>query len=207
MGTTPTYSWPYPESTGLVKDGWEDIKDLATAIDTTASASFGGSFVKISSTTVGSAVSSVSVDSCFSSTYKNYRIIYNLPSFSVAGNFNLRMRVSGSDNSSSNYKYSALNSNSTSPWWDGTVSSSATQLVFHRYTRTDGIDGYIDIFNPFATAYTSLIANGVNPNFNYSDGSTTVGSLTVNTSYTGFTFFPTSGTMTGGTIKVYGFKD
>ena len=34
MGNTPNNNFPYPEATGLVKDGWEDIKDLADSIDT-----------------------------------------------------------------------------------------------------------------------------------------------------------------------------
>jgi hypothetical protein len=34
MGTT-TNNWPTPVQTDLVKDGWEAIKDLGDAIDTT----------------------------------------------------------------------------------------------------------------------------------------------------------------------------
>ena len=40
MGTTPTYSWPYPESTDFVADGATAIENLADAVDTTA-ATFG----------------------------------------------------------------------------------------------------------------------------------------------------------------------
>jgi len=35
MGTTPTYSWPYPESSDYVADGATAIENLADAIDTT----------------------------------------------------------------------------------------------------------------------------------------------------------------------------
>lgn len=36
MGTTPNYSWPYPESSDYVADGATAIENLADAIDTTA---------------------------------------------------------------------------------------------------------------------------------------------------------------------------
>jgi len=35
MGTTPTYSWPYPESSDYVADGATAIENLADAADTT----------------------------------------------------------------------------------------------------------------------------------------------------------------------------
>lgn len=35
MGTTPTYSWPYPEPTDPVADGAQNIEDLALAIEST----------------------------------------------------------------------------------------------------------------------------------------------------------------------------
>ena len=37
MGTTPTYSWPYPESSAYVADGATAMENLADAIDTTVS--------------------------------------------------------------------------------------------------------------------------------------------------------------------------
>jgi hypothetical protein len=38
MAITPTYSWPTPDDTDLVKDGAEAIRDLALAIESTVSA-------------------------------------------------------------------------------------------------------------------------------------------------------------------------
>jgi hypothetical protein len=35
MGTTANNNWPTPVASDLVKDGWEAIKDLGDAIDTT----------------------------------------------------------------------------------------------------------------------------------------------------------------------------
>lgn len=50
MGTTPTYSWPYPESTDPVANGAQDIEDLALAVETTVSTLGGGKILQIIST-------------------------------------------------------------------------------------------------------------------------------------------------------------
>jgi len=46
MGTTSNFGWPTPEATDLVKNGWEAIKDLGDAIDTSAT-SFANKVVQI----------------------------------------------------------------------------------------------------------------------------------------------------------------
>jgi hypothetical protein len=51
MGTTPTYSWPYPESTDPVANGAQDIEDLALAVETTVSGITGGKILQVVSTT------------------------------------------------------------------------------------------------------------------------------------------------------------
>ena len=51
MGTTPTYSWPYPESTDPVANGAQDIEDLALAVETTVSGLTEGKVVQVVSAT------------------------------------------------------------------------------------------------------------------------------------------------------------
>jgi hypothetical protein len=51
MGTTPTYSWPYPESTDPVANGAQDIEDLALAVESTVSGITGGKILQVVSTT------------------------------------------------------------------------------------------------------------------------------------------------------------
>lgn len=57
MGTTPTYSWPYPEPTDPVANGAQDIEDLALAIESTVSG-IGG---KISQVVEGSTTTPVTI--------------------------------------------------------------------------------------------------------------------------------------------------
>lgn len=51
MGTTPTYSWPYPEATDPVANGAQDIEDLALAVESTVSGITGGKILQVVSTT------------------------------------------------------------------------------------------------------------------------------------------------------------
>jgi hypothetical protein len=66
----------------------------------------------------------------------------------------------------------------------------------------------LDIFNPFAakvTTFNSTYADQVaDPTSGYGTNS---GIHNVATSYTGFTITPGAGTITGGTIRVYGYAN
>jgi hypothetical protein len=61
MAVTPNYSWPVPVATDLVKDGYAAIADLGDAIDATVFGLPSSGMTLISTTTIGTAVSSVNV--------------------------------------------------------------------------------------------------------------------------------------------------
>lgn len=161
--------------------------------------------VLISSTTIGSAVSSVSVNDVFSSTYTNYRIIMKPNAFSTADVVYMRLRVSGADDTTSNYRYTG---NDWFTAWNAWSNSTYGNTFFtvHRYARANGMHLVMDILNPFATNYTTFLSNsaqvGTDPGVN-----TVGGSFIATTSFTGFTLYPAGGNMTGGTIKVYGYQE
>ena len=210
MGTTSNYSWPYPEATGLVKDGWEDIKDLATAIDTTAAANFSGDLKLTSSTTIGSAVSSVVVSNCFSATYDNYLILLTNPTAFSGSNVTLQLRLrSGATSSSSDYYFigyngttSALNHDTNAPSYFtiGSVSSGVPTL---------GGSGQIWLYQPFlAQATHSYISfMGVDTSLATRRSFSFPGFHNVATSYDSIEILCSTGTMTGGKIRVYGYKN
>jgi hypothetical protein len=104
MGTTTYNGWTYPESTDLVKDGATAIQTLADDIDTTLGV-YASSGLTLINTTSFSAVSSQSFDDVFSATYDNYKIFYRYLKATTTSDAQLRMRVSGADNTSANYKY------------------------------------------------------------------------------------------------------
>jgi len=172
---------------------------LLTADSTAATgmkwASLSGSGFTLISDTTYSAVSSQSVNSVFSATYRNYKMFISVTG-TTAAQSSLRLRASGSDNSSSNYGQEAdfaSGSRTTGSSW---------QLM--RIDNGRGGTAVIDMINPFATDNTyfnnqSLGADDTNVDAQYIAGRTTV-----TDSYDGFTIFPQSGTITG-RITIYGY--
>ena len=199
---TPNYSWPVPTSTDLVKDGATAIEALGDAIDATVFGLGGSGLTLISTTTIGSGVSTVSVNDCFSATYTNYRIIVKPNAHSTTDVLKMRFRISGTDNSTTDYRYGG---NNGGDYFTNTTYGN-TFLVVHRYGRTNGTHLIADIFNPFATNYTTMLSQsaqvGTDPVWNLFGGG-----FIATTSFTGFTIYPDGGTISGGTIKVYGYKE
>jgi hypothetical protein len=160
-----------------------------------------GDFVLIATSTF-SAAASHSVNNCFTSTYTNYRIVADYDSTDVGDNLNLRMRVSGSDNSTAgNYRSSGFYTNWDSVSTGGIASgTSATSMTVGNVSNVSRLSTTFDMCNPFATEETTF--QGISLG-----GAGTIyrgGKTTVTTSYDGFTLIPAAGNMTG-TVSVYGY--
>ena len=180
------------------------ILSLASASTTYAPVAAGG-LVLLNTTTIGSAVSSASISDVFSATYTNYRVIVKPNAYSTSDVLKMRFRVSGTDNTSSNYRYGGTSFHTSfDPYYDANYGT--TSIVLHRYGRANGTHLVMDIMSPFETNYTTLTSTsaevGTGPRLN-----NLAGGFLSTTSFTGFTIFPDGGTITGGTIKVYGYKD
>jgi hypothetical protein len=148
--------------------------------------------------TIGTAVSSVEVTGAFSSTYENYRITMNGGSSSVA-DINVNM-VLGSTSTGyysvrSGWRYAgtALNfvdANNGSQWLVGSGVGTVPQII-------------VDVLNPNLAQNTFF--SGVT---NTTAGiATSAGYQSSTTQFTAFTLTPSSGTLTGGTIRVYGYRN
>ena len=179
-----------------------------------ASGGFGLVLVKPSSVVGGtdngkgtvsfSAASTVSLNDVFSSTYTNYRIFISATSSQGETDGRLRFRVGGADETGVQYIYSvqSLGANGTSY---NSLSTGTTFIMSGRIGGNGLGQIVIDIANPFATARTTTTSNVT------ADGTTTLfkengaGLIVLTTSYTGFTIFPTGGTITG-TVSVYGYN-
>ncbi len=200
---TPNFNWPIPEDTDLVKDGAKAIRDLGNAIDTSAQ-DFGGGLVHIDETAIGSTVSAINVDNVFSSTFKNYKILINIDGLSGFAATRLRFRTGGSTNSTGNYAYQMFRSQ-----FAVTDLSVQTRTVdgntFLSLGQADAPSTTLafDIFNPFAAKETFV--NGTSTKSN--EGMYFNGIFSSTTSFDGFQIFPSSGTYSGGNIRVYGYKD
>ena len=205
MGNTPNNNFPYPEATGLVKDGWEDIKDLATSIDTKLGVYGAAGLVKINTTTF-SAVSSQSINDVFSATYKNYKILIDTDASDADTALNMRMRVSGSDNSSSNYRWStgyvAMSGAANIAGQNGAGLGTSFRVM--AIANAGRNVASLDFFNPFTAEETQYVGNYQQiSTLNYSQF--VGGNTSVTTSYTGFTLIPAAGTITG-SVTVMGYN-
>jgi len=171
--------------------------NILTASDTNTYLTNGG-LVYITETTIGSAVSSVAVANCFSSTYDNYVITVAGGVHSVGGaamTLQLGSTTTG-------YYYSMIYTS-----WNNTVTgagaANVANWVYMGSADTSGLAAYIELNSPFLAKLTrarASIQNGTNY------GGTTNGLLNNTTSYTGFTLALSGGTMTGGVVRVYGMR-
>ena len=204
MPTTTNNGWPTPADTDLVKNGADAIRDLGNAIDTTLGVYVASSpgLTKINTTSM-SAVASQSINSVFSSTYTNYKII--IPATAAGENLNFRMRVSGADETGSIYSYSNAFITSDS----GTQAADRAELG-SLITFGEFGNGFVslEISNPFAAQYTSM--NWVNTigrtggsgRNRTKQGTAIVGNTT---SYTGFSIYVSTGSITG-SVTTYGYN-
>jgi hypothetical protein len=150
-----------------------------------------------------SASSSESYNDVFSSTYDNYLIKFRSTHSSADTGIFYRLRVGGSDNSTSNYNYViGIVSGVTIA-----VQTSLTQTSsFLCSSITSPASADILINSPnLATITTSrtfsnVPASATSPR--YIDGQAT---HNVASAFTGITIFPTSGTISG-EISIYGFR-
>jgi hypothetical protein len=196
---TPNFNWPIPEDTDLVKDGAKAIRDLGNAIDTSAQ-DFGGGLVHIETRSI-SAVSAESFNDVFSATYNNYFFIFNLIQTQDQP-IRMRLRVSGADNTSSNYGWARLLSSSAT---GSSNASTDTSWTISGGTTARKSNLSVNVFNPFLTDNTGFNCLGNTNNGSANFVVSSAGDLSVTTSYTGFTVFPASGNITG-TITLFGYK-
>jgi hypothetical protein len=150
----------------------------------------------ISSTPIGTAVSSVTISNVFDSTYDHYKIF--MSGVSQSATFpDTRLQL---NNASASYYGGGIqtlfSSGAVSSLWDNNVS---------RFNRAGGNTGemYVDVYNPFLASRTTFVSSSFRTNVaagNYT------GYILTSASHTGFIISPASGTYTGGTITVYGYR-
>ena len=149
-----------------------------------------------------SAVSSLSVNGCFTSTYQNYRILISAVS-STSVSASMRLRAAGTDDTGSNYKHGRYYVGAATSLTAGSVNNSTTTswpiLVMNDSSIVTGSS--IDLFSPQKTTQSAAHVQ-MGGNFLDLYGL----SHTQTTAYDGFTIILNQGNITG-TIRIYGYKD
>ena len=151
----------------------------------------------VKSQTIGTTVSSVAVTGVFSATYDTYKIVVNGGVGSTNQDLVLKLgsTTTGYYSSTAFITYAGSSSN-------GANSNGANFPLATHNTNTLFVN--TDILNPFNTSPTLINGTAIDPTTTGRAGSI-AGYLANNTSYTDFTLTPNGGTISGGTIYVYGY--
>ena len=180
--------------------------EVLTASSLNANLSFAstnGGLVLISATTIGTTVSSVTVSSAFSATYDAYKIVLT-GGICSANNAGLVMTLGASATTYSGaFIYYASNGSTVTPGTPNALSIGTTSWQNIGTGSTSVNAMCMEIQNPFLTTFTytqhsnfDTVNNLIKLGF---------GVHSSNTSFTAFTIATATGTMTGGTIAVYGY--
>ena len=152
--------------------------------------------------TIGSAVSSVTVTAAFSATYDNYKIIVSGGVGSASADLSLKMGATATGYYVSGYFVNAYGPTGVV----NTVSFANGASISIGTTSTNAIAGDVEIQSPNLAKRTMFSMRGA-------QASTTGITFNTNaflndaTQYTDFTLTPASGTLTGGTIRIYGYNN
>jgi hypothetical protein len=204
---TVNNNWPTPVATDLVKDGWEAIKDLGDAIDTTLGvyAPSTPGLVQIGSTISFSGVTAVSLAAdTFTSTYDSYLIILRA-NINGSGYMQGRLRAAGLDNTTSNYQsgWQGINLNG------GAASNDTQGAAGTFWTRIGYANGAGEIFCAY-TFHAPKLTNRTMVTWQQSriDATHNAGAAVFNTttSFDSVTFFPESPRTITGNVSAYGYN-
>lgn len=159
-----------------------------------------GGLVLITTQTVGSAVSSVTVSSAFSSTYDNYLVLYQGGSSSATNDIRVTFGATTTGYYSSGYYM-----NFSASTMNGQFINNGAYISAGRGT-TAGNNLRMDVFGPNLADETIVMINSVGP-VTSDVSQINQGFVNNTTQYTAFTLTPSTGTLTGGVIRVYGYQN
>lgn len=152
--------------------------------------------------TVGTGVSSVTVTDAFSADYYAYKIIISDCVGSTAMNVGLKLGASATG------YYHGVNYISTGAITTPLATGGSNEALWTRAGAgdTNGVHFAIDIVNPNLARHTTFFGMYNFPGVPAFPGMTS-GIHQVSTAYTAFDIVPSTGTITGGTIRVYGYRN
>lgn len=149
---------------------------------------------------IGSAVSSVEVTDAFSSSYDTYKIVISGGNTSTTVNWRLQLGAT-----TTGYYYGGRYQDYSGAG-QGAVQGSNVASWVVGVGSTTGNDMSVEVRNPNRADETSFSAT-FGDVLTAGSWISTAGNLNNTTQYTAFTLFPSSGTATSGTIRVYGYAN
>jgi hypothetical protein len=153
----------------------------------------------VKSQTVGSGVSSVTVTGAFSADYDNYRITYT---GGVGSGGVIQMTLGAA--ATQYYSQLIYATYAGTTVLANVADNNAARWSFVGFGNANFAAVRMDLCSPFQTTRSTMTANYVSD----ANSGTVQGLLNDATSYTSFTLTAASGgTLTGGTIRVYGYRN
>jgi hypothetical protein len=149
--------------------------------------------------TIGTAVSSVTVSDAFSADFDNYKIMIAGGASSTNAGLTLQL----GSTTTGYYSGSLLVTYSTAAV-TGSADNNAANWSQTGRANTTSLSMNIDLISPFLAEQTFMHGPGA---ISTSTSRMLSGILDNTTSYTSFIVAPASGTLTGGTIRVYGYRN
>lgn len=181
-----------------LNDAVEKIETYMGLVKVIPTGATNGTVAANGTVTIGNAVSSVTVSGVFSALYDSYKILLTGGTFSTTCDLGLRL-----GSATSNYRYQFIYGNlATSLNTDGSVGTD--RFNYCGITAATQMLADIQVIGPFNAA-TTMIHCHAGRIGNYLG--TFTGGQVDTTSFTSFTFLPSAGTFTGGTIRVYGYRN
>ena len=175
---------------------------LLTPTSTAVTGSGSSATINTNGSVTFSSCATLSLNGVFSADYDNYMIVMRSTP-SVADNYRMRLRASGSDASGSDYVRQTLYANGTSVTAGRATETS--NLLMQAY-NTQRVGFILYCYGPYLaqpTATRSVTAG----DYTSADLYDVAATHSLSTQYDGFTFFPqTSGTTVGGLVGVYGMR-
>ena len=150
----------------------------------------------VSTTTIGSAVSSVTVTGAFSATYDNYKII--MSGGTGTANTNIAFAFNGSP---AGWDGNIIYANFAGGAVSSIGYSNLTNVTYAGGTKNSYALLSAEVLTPFLAQ-----PSGFSAPYTVTDAGSSIARHSASTSYTGFILTPSSGTLTGGTIRVYGYR-
>jgi hypothetical protein len=175
--------------------------EVLTASDTNTYLANSG-LVYIKQVTTTTAVATIDVTSCFSSTYDNYFVSFNNYTATTAMSLNCYL-LSGSTPTSTGWYATEYYTGVGTTTLTGQITATNAGMAFcSAGTSTSGLASVIEIQSPFLSQQTRMEYRVVASDY-YRFGS---GIHTATTSYDGIRFTTTSGTLANGSVTVYGYR-
>jgi hypothetical protein len=149
-----------------------------------------------------SAASSATLDNCFTSTYRNYILVFDYTA-SGGSDINVTFRTGGTDNTNSSYYSEQL-----AAYGSNVVAANASSQTSAKVAAGSGNGGLLNatIFAPEATAITRIESRGHKDVGGSAETHVYNAGFNATTSFDGIKISASSGTLTG-TFRVYGLAN